>query len=1174
MSIQLLTGGSGSGKTHRLYTDLIRDSIENPDTKYFAIVPEQFTMQTQKEIVTLHPNHGVMNIDIVSFQRLAYRVFEELAIVNPDVLDDMGKSMILRKVTGGKQKELPLYQSHLNQNGFIGQLKSMLSELYQYGITPEMLDAKIPETTSPMLRQKLEDISVIYKAFKEYIKDRYITTEEILDVLCKHLPESRLIKDSVITLDGYTGFTPVQYRLLDLFLRYSRRVIVTVTIDPSVAERGKGGVQDLFHMSSEMMDKLNALARQNHVKREPDIVLDDHLAVRYRSGVKQRVEMPEEQQMEPPAEQPGKQPVAPDALAADTPSHSALDFLEQNLYRYSGRVYSGKAEEIRLVQAVNPAGEISHVVRQIGKLLREGYRYRDMAVITGDIGSFAGELIHQFDASEIPYFLDDKKSILKNPMVELVRAALETIQKDFSYESVFRYLRTGLVTKPEDERRLDRLENYVIAMGIRGLKRWNTTWEGWYRGGKDLNLEELNQLREEIMAPLTAFIEAFREEGRTVRTMTEAVVRLLEALSVEEKMLAREASFREQGEFGLAKEYGQVYGLVVDLMDRLARLLGDEKVGRREYAEILDAGFSEIKVGLIPAAVDRIVVGDITRTRLDHIKILFFIGVNDGIVPQKKENSSLFTDKEREFLGSHHIELAPTVRVESFRQRFYLYLALTKPAERLYLSFSAMDASGKSLRPSILLGELRKLFPQLTVVAASDEAAGVPLSIREARGRLTHGLRNFEMTREDSEFLELFRHFMMDEEQRENVKRLVDAAFYAYEERGIGKMAAKALYGTVLGGSVTRLEQYASCAYAHFLNYGLELAERQQYELAAMDIGNLFHDSIDLCFKKMKEQGGDWKTIGEDERKALVHTAVTEVTEEYGNTILKSSARNAYLARKVEKITDRTIWALAEQLKKGDFMPVGFEVSFSAADNLKAMKIALSEEEALHLRGRIDRMDLCEDEEHVYVKIIDYKSGGTSFDLTALYYGLQLQLVVYMDAAMEMEERRNPDKAVIPAGIFYYNINDPVIDREGDMTPEAIDRRILKELRMNGLVNSELEVISHLDHEIETESDVIPVAMKNGLIQEAKSSVAGGNRFSALKRYVNEKLKTEGREILEGAVAVNPYKQGNKTACDYCPYHAVCGFDLKTSGFGFRKFKPLKSEEIWPEIEGEQQDGD
>lgn len=342
MSIQLLLGGSGSGKTHRLYTDLIKDSMENPDTKYFAIVPEQFTMQTQKEIVTLHPNHGVMNIDIVSFQRLAYRVFEELAIVNPDVLDDMGKSMILRKVTGGKQKELPLYQSHLNQNGFIGQLKSMLSELYQYGITPDMLEAKIPETTSPMLRQKLEDISVIYKAFQEYIRDRYITTEEILDVLCRHLPESKLIRDSVITLDGYTGFTPVQYRLLDLFLRYSRRVVVTVTVDPAVPERGKRGVQDLFYMSCEMIDKLNALARQNHVKRELDIVLDEHPAVRYRRGAKRR------------AEQEAR--VERKALTV-SPASSALDFLEQNLYRYSGRVYSGKAEEIRLVQAVNPAEE-------------------------------------------------------------------------------------------------------------------------------------------------------------------------------------------------------------------------------------------------------------------------------------------------------------------------------------------------------------------------------------------------------------------------------------------------------------------------------------------------------------------------------------------------------------------------------------------------------------------------------------------------------------------------------------------------------------------------------------------------------------------------------------------------------------------------------------------------
>lgn len=1161
MSLQFILGGSGSGKTHRLYTELIRESIASPSTQYIAIVPEQFTMQTQKEIVMLHPAHGVMNIDIVSFQRLAYRVFEELAIVNPNVLDDMGKSMILRKAAGGRQKELLLYKSHLGQNGFIGQLKSMLSELYQYGITPEMLDEKIPETVSPMLRQKLEDISLIYKSFREYIGEHeYITTEEILDVLCTHLPESRLIRNSVITLDGYTGFTPVQYRLIELFLRYSRRVVVTVTIDPLVNMSRRSGIQELFHMSRLVIDKVNQLAQENHVSRDKDILLTEHPAVRYRTeeGGGSRNEH------------------GADAVPGTENSFclKSLDFLEQNLYRYKSQTFTGPVGAIRLVQAVNPAEEIAFLTRSIQEALREGLRYRDMAVITGDLSSYGNELIHQFDATGIPYFLDDKKSILKNPMVELIRAALELVRRDFSYETVFRYLRTGLVAGETEREKLDRLENYVIAMGIRGFKKWDSVWEGRYRGGRELNLDELNEFREGIMAPLRAFRESLRREDRSVRTMTEAVAILLSDLSIEYKMKNYESQFTSSGEYGLAKEYSQVYGLVIDLLERLTRLLGEEQAAVKEYAEILDAGFSEIKVGLIPASVDRVVVGDITRTRLDHIKILFFIGVNDGIVPQKKENSSIFTDRDREFLGKHDIELAPTAKEESFRQRFYLYLALTKPERRLVLSYSAMDSAGKSLRPSILLNELKKLFPALEPVMASRELAGLPMSEREAKDRLTQGLRSYAASREDGAFLELLKYFLSSKEYRREVLQLVAAAFYAYEKRGIGKAAAKALYGSILSGSVTRLEQYASCAYAHFLNYGLELIEREKFELAAVDIGNLFHDSIDLCFRRIKEQGGDWKELDEERRKKLVHDCVQEVTEEYGNTILKSSARNAYLAGKVERITDRTMWALVEQLKKGDFTPAGFEVSFSPSDNLKALKIPLSQDEALHLRGRIDRIDLYQDDENVYVKIIDYKSGGTAFDLTALYYGLQLQLVVYMDAAMEMEERDNPGKNVVPAGIFYYNINDPVVEREGEMTADEIEGKRLKGLRMNGLVNSQLEVITHLDREIETESDVIPVAMKNGLIQEPRSSVATKERFTALKRYVNEKLKTEGQEILKGAVDINPYKQGNKTACDYCPYHAVCGFDLKTGGYAYRKFKAMKSEEIWPIIEGGEPDGD
>lgn len=1133
MSLQFILGGSGSGKTHRLYTDLIRRSIEEPEVRYIAIVPEQFTMQTQKEIVALHPNHGVMNIDIVSFKRLAYRVFEELAIVNPQVLDDMGKSMVLRKVAAAKKRELVLYKEQLSKAGFISQLKSMLSELYQYGVTPKELDERISLAESRLLQQKLKDISVIYKGFQEYIEEKFITTEEILDVLCKNLPSSELMKDSVITLDGFTGFTPVQYRILEHFLREARQVLVTVTIDPYSNVAGRAGIQELFYMSREMIRRLSELSKATKTVRDRDIVL---------SG------------------RPSKDESGDD-----------LDFLEQNLYRYKGKTFEKKPGSIRLVSALNPAGEIEAVARAMEEAVRKGFRYRDMAVITGDMGSYANELIHQFEQRGIPYFLDDKKSILKNPMVEFIRAALEIIQRDFSYESVFRYIRTGLVTEEEECEETDRLENYVIAMGIKGFKRWDSVWEGWYRGGKELNLVQLNEFRERLLAPLKRFREAFRAEGSTVSSMTGAVVNLLMETGIEEKMLALEKRFKEEGNYSLAKEYGQVYGLVMDLFDRLAGLLGEEHVSRKEYGEILDAGFSEIRVGVIPASVERVVVGDITRTRLDHIKLLFFVGVNDGIVPVKKEKTSLFTDREREFLESQAMELAPTAKEEGFRQRFYLYLALTKPERGLTLSWSSMDGGGKGLRPSTLIGELKKLFPQLSIEVPGKKQ--VPLSIREAKNALTQGFRSLAEQGGNGRFLELYKLFESGEYGKE-ASRLAGAAFYSYDGKGIGRLAAKALYGSVLSGSVTRLEQYASCAYAHFLNYGLELKKRQEYELEAMDIGNLFHASIDLCFRQMKEEGRSFQALTEEDRKALVHSCVARVTEDYGSAILKSSARNAYLAGRVERITDRTIWALSEQLKKGDFEPAGFEVSFSAADQLKAMKIPLSEREALHLKGRIDRLDLCEDEGRVYVKIIDYKSGGTAFDLTALYYGLQLQLVVYMDAAMELLERRSPQKEIVPAGIFYYNINDPVIEKEGEMSGEEIQDKMLKALRMNGLVNSSLDAISHLDREIKSESDVIPVSLKEGILQEAKSSVAGEKRFQALRTYVREKLASEGREILNGAAEANPYKQGGRTACDYCPYHAVCGFDLKTEGFGYRRFKALKSDEIWPVIEGEEKEGE
>ncbi len=1228
VALQFILGGAGSGKTRYLYETAIRESMEHPDTQYLVVVPEQFTMQTQKEIIRLHPRHGVMNIDILSFKRLAYRVFEDLGVSLPVVLDDMGKSMVIRKVAGMKRSKLGLYGHHLEQSGFINQLKSQISELYQYGITPDMLRDVMREAGSPLLKQKLEDLELIYSGFRQYIEEHYITAEEILDILCRELPKWEVLKDSVILLDGFTGFTPVQYRLVELFLLHARKVLCSVTIDPRANAYQEGSIQHLFYMGKHTVCRLDYMARHHGIAKEPDVICSRRPAWRF-------LESPD------------------------------LDFLEQNLYRYYGNVWDRPADHVVIYKSRGPAGEAAYVCSRIEQMVQEeGLRYRDAAVITGDLASYGRELAHQFDEAGIPYFLDDKKSIMENPLVELIRAALETI-RDFSYESVFRYLKTGLVYdraedgcvpgqgdvpesgdmpglgnvpgakdisglgnvpgsgdvseagdvldfgnltslgnagQQEDAVEFDgsrehaglmtdRLENYVRALGIRGWKRWESQWEKPCRGGEKLNLKELNAYRQWILKPLRPLREAFKEEGATIGSVTAALREYLERMGLRGKLEDYSEFFRGRGNPGdenLAREYSQVYDRVLELFERLEGLLGAEKTDMKNYPQILDAGFGEIKVGVIPATIDQVMVGDITRSRLEDVKVLFFVGVNEGTVPQRKSGASLLTDRDRAVFKEFNMELAPTAREDGCIQKFYLYLMMAKPSRRLVLTYAGMSSEGKSQRPSSLIGEVEKLFPGIAV--QDEESVDWPVrTVRDGREMLIDGLRKLREEKEgehakapegrdaeENAFMELYRYFYCSDEHREKVRQLVDAAFYSYEERGIGRAAARALYGQSLQGSVTRLEQFASCAYAHFLKYGLELMERQEYELEAVDMGNLFHQSIDRCFAVMKERGQDWRGLTEEGRKQLVKECVARVTEEYGNTIMASSARNAYLAGRVERITDRTIWALAEQVKKGDFEPTGFEVSFSAIDNLKAMRISLSEDEELQLRGRIDRLDLCEDEQHVYVKIIDYKSGTTSFDLAALYYGLQLQLVVYMDAAVEMEERNHPDKEVVPAGIFYYHINDPLADKQEGMTVEEIEKQILRQLRMNGLVNSELDIINHLDRDIQKESDVIPVAIKDGYVQESRSSVASTRRFEDLRRFVNHKLQEAGKDILKGNIGLKPYKQASRTACDYCPYHAVCGFDTKTAGYGYRRLAGLKPEDIWAQIspvEEEENDG-
>ncbi|MCM1267254.1 MAG: PD-(D/E)XK nuclease family protein [Bacteroidales bacterium] len=1135
MSLQFYFGASGAGKSRKLHEFIIEESLRHPEKNYLLIVPDQFTMQTQMDLVVEHPRHAIMNIDVLSFGRLTHRVIEEVGGEELPVLDDTGKSLVLRKIAGQERENLTVLGSRLNRIGYIHEVKSALSEFMQYGVGEKELDVLIACAKGRgALYHKLRDLKVLYRAFTEYKRDQFITTEETLDKLREALPKSQIVRDAVIAFDGFTGFTPIQNRVIQDLLGLTERVIVTLTADEREDPYRMAGEQKLFYLTQKTVASLLKLAQEIGVSEEPAVWCGGN-----RTGRLPRF--------------------------AGNPE---LAHLERNLFRYPAVRYGEKTERIHLFEATTPAEELRQTCIAIKKLFLKSDTlcYRDIAVVTGNMEVYGKEAQEVFARFGIPIYLDRTTGILGNPFSAYLRSALQIILQDFSPTAVFHYLRTGLAGFAREE--IDRLENYIRRFGIRGRKKWSEAFV--YREedpeGEEASLRALaayNALRERLMEQMKPFLAPMR----TAREMVRALYRFLETAQVQQKLADYEAAFSKAGDSARAKEYGQIYPRVIDLLDQMDALLAGEEMTFQEFADILDSGIAEITVGTIPQNVDRILVGDIERTRLKQVKVLFFLGVNDGNIP-KGSGGGIISDLDREFLKGSQIELAPTPRQQMYIQRLYLYLNVTKPSQELYLSYARIGEDGRTLRPAYLIDLLRGLFP--TLIAARPESGAVSEQLvcgADGVSFVADSLREYAAGRlpdaKEQAFYTFYRCYLQDAQYREKVETLTEAAFAQYADTPLTKVVSAALYGSSLLGSVSRLEKYAACAYAHFLQYGLRLRERGEYGFEAVDMGNLFHQTLEIFGERLAAHGYTWLTFPEEESGALVAEALTACAAVYGETVLYSSERNRHLLGRIERILNRTVRTLRIQLQKGRFLPEAFEVSFDSLEKLDALNIALTEQEKIRLRGRIDRVDLCEQGDKVYVKVIDYKSGKHSFDLAALYYGLQLQLVVYMNAAQELTQKKYPDKEVHPAAMLYYRVADPIVEAEGDVLPEEINQRILRELKMTGIVNDSDDAVSLLDADFAEKSDILPLERKKDGTFSAASGVMAEEDMRAVSNYVNHKIRQLGAEILNGTISVNPCEFGSDKACTYCAYRNVCGYDggAAQSGYPARKLPKMGTAE-------------
>lgn len=1134
MSLRFYFGPSGSGKSHRIYEEIMQRAAQEPGRNFLIIVPDQFTMQTQKDLVMRSDRGGILNIDVLSFGRLSHRILEEVGTKEMPVLDDTGKSLVLQKIAADLKEQLPAMGSLLHKQGYIHEVKSAISEFMQYGISTQDMDKLIASAEKRgALAMKLRDLKTLYRGFQDYIRDHFITTEETLDVLRRSLVKSKILQGSVVVFDGFTGFTPIQNRLIQELMRVCEETIVTVTIGAEEDPYQMDGEQKLFHLSKKTVADLVKLAAEAEVTRGEDVFV--------KGGPNRFTEAP------------------------------ALCYLEQNLFRYQYEPYTEKQCEIRMFEALSPREEVHQTALYIRKLIREeGLTYRDIAVVIGDLEGYASYVETEFGQLEIPCFLDRTRGIVLNPMIEYIKSALQLYIRDFSYDTVFHFLRSGMADISREE--IDELENYVIRTGARGYRTYSRLFTRKTEEMQQGSGQEDTERAEETMERLNRIRQQFADTVEILHMAPRAkageyvdhLYDFLEQNQVQQKLLNYQQRFEQEGDLAKAREYAQIYRLVMDLLDQIYELLGEEEISLQEFADILEAGFGEITVGTIPQNVDRIVVGDMERTRLKQVKVLFFLGVNDGNIPKNASKGGIISDMDREFLIESGTEMAPSPRQQMYIQRLYLYLNMTKPSERLYLSYAKVNSDGKGIRPSYLIDTVRKLFPQLAVEYPQNRSRLEQIEGRQEGARyLAEELREYAdgtlREEERQDFYLMYRAYEADPEGRD---RLTAAAFRRYKESGLSRIVARALYGRQLENSVSRLETYAACACRHFLQYGLSLQEREEFGFEVSDMGNVYHAVLENFAGKLAESGRTWWDFDENFATQAIKEAVEGYAATYGETVLYSSARNEYAITRMSRILTRTVLTLQQHLKQGSFQPDDYELSFRFAEDLDSIHVDLSEEEKMHLQGRIDRIDVSEDAEHVYVKVIDYKSGNKKFDLAALYYGLQLQLVVYMNAAMELESRKHPDKEIVPAALLYYHIDDPTIETPVELTQEQINEEILTKLRMNGVVNSNPAVVERLDRFLQDKSKVIPVEKKKDGSFSARSGILSREELHVVSAYVDTKIRQIGREILDGKIAANPYEKGNEEACTYCAYKKVCGFDGSIPGYEKRQLEDLDKQTL------------
>ncbi len=1115
-SLKLVLGRAGSGKSEYILKEALNSHklLKNA----VVIVPEQYSHEREMQMIK-KAGYICESLNITSFNRLANRLISESGLTHKRI-DNSAKAMLLCRAMSRCRAKLTYFKKAEEKTGYIDLFLGAISEFKKGQIMPETLRVISQELDEPLFSARLYDISLVYEEYNKLLNDEMCDGDDDITLLASLCFGNEYIKNSVIYIDEFFRFTKNELFCIESMLAAGADVVVSLCV-PESAENG------IFSTVNETKKALYKCAQNAGADISFPQILEDN----------QRFLSKELAHLEK-------------AMATD-----ACPFEE-------------KTNDLSLSIFKNRYDEATSVAAKIRSLVATGYKYRDIAVITGDYEGYKDIIKSTFSLGEIPVFVDTRKNFLDHPVVVFLFSVFDLLT-GITTDRVSVYMKSGFLDVTTEE--AAKLENYVLASSI-NYNDWLDD-ERFLRKSKGIFSEETDsgeeglaqvEIKNKILSPVVALKEKI-SASKNVADRVNSLLEFFKKTDLEGKILQKAENFKEQGMLSLADEYTEVYNIIIETLETMKNCLADENTGIAVLKEILTAGFSKKTIGIIPKVYDSVSFGDVNRSIIKNVKVLFLIGVNDGCFPNFPMSAGLFSDSEREYLKERDVSVAPDGKKLIEAAEFSLYSSVNSAREKLFVSYP-IDNDGTGLRPASFIGKLKRIFLNLkTDSFLIDDLLTPELSVFSKASAYSYVLSNISKLQENSLAKKLASLLKQDDEYSEKIERAIKFSKYENTAGKLSRDAVNLLYGRSMVGSVSRFERFSSCPFSFFIEYGLRARERKVLKIEAPDVGSLLHEVVERFSRVIREKGLSFKTVSKAQQKEICDEIIDEM---FGAMMLKkifSEGRIEALKTRLKSLVSKSVWAICEHVARGEFEPAAFELSFDKNGDIEPVTVVLPTGEEITMIGRIDRVDTFSSDGNLYIKVIDYKSGNKSYSLSDIFNMTTLQLSVYMVAVTENSKEKLGKGNKKFGGMFYFKLDDPVDDALPDSLTD--DEKALRAFKMSGLLSSEQKVISAMDNKTESGwSAVIPVyKLKDGSYSRNQSKLADDEQYEKLKNYIKKAVTEIGQEIIAGNVDILPVRDGVFTPCTYCKYRVVCGFDPQIHPCRYTK-KFASDDEIWNEM--------